>query len=218
MRQLSSKCTGHFGIFTPTSRRCLAAGRRGSTAVIISRPCWYSLGSGYSRQDAGGGLGECHCRRVRLILALLDREAGRPVQPEFHVPPGQCCGFRSPQTAIGHHSDDCQVNGCPGQGRGRRLHASASAALRKAGSIPDPGLLFATGSGRRWRDRQIDTSGFDPTRHRRPAGIRTWPAAWQHLRGSARLRPLRSPRGPRGRGGQPRQMGGGLRPLGQRRR
>ena len=29
-----------------TSRRCLAAGRRGSTAVIISRPCWYSLGSG----------------------------------------------------------------------------------------------------------------------------------------------------------------------------
>ena len=46
MRQLSSRCTGHFGIFTLTSRRCLAAGRRGSTAVIISRPCWYSLGSG----------------------------------------------------------------------------------------------------------------------------------------------------------------------------
>ena len=37
MRQLSSRCTGHFGIFTLTSRRCLAAGRRGSTAVIISR-------------------------------------------------------------------------------------------------------------------------------------------------------------------------------------
>ena len=45
MRQLSSRCTGHFGIFTLTSRRCLAAGRRGSTAVIISRPCWYSLGT-----------------------------------------------------------------------------------------------------------------------------------------------------------------------------
>ena len=28
MRQLSSRCTGHFGILTPTSRRCLAAGRR----------------------------------------------------------------------------------------------------------------------------------------------------------------------------------------------
>ena len=34
------------GFSTLTSRRCLAAGRRGSTAVIISRPCWYSLGSG----------------------------------------------------------------------------------------------------------------------------------------------------------------------------
>ena len=39
-----------------------------------------------SAQGAGGGLGERHCRRVRLILALLDRDAGRPVQPEFHVP------------------------------------------------------------------------------------------------------------------------------------
>ena len=37
MRQLSNRCTGHFGIFTLTSRRCLAAGRRGSTAVIISK-------------------------------------------------------------------------------------------------------------------------------------------------------------------------------------
>ena len=43
MRQLSSRCTGHFGIFTLTSRRCLAdAGAQRS----ISRPCWYSLGSG----------------------------------------------------------------------------------------------------------------------------------------------------------------------------
>ena len=42
MRQLSSRCTGHFGIFTLTSQ--LAAGRRGSTAVIISRPCWYRSG------------------------------------------------------------------------------------------------------------------------------------------------------------------------------
>ena len=75
-----------------------------------------------SAQGAGGGLGERHCRRVRLILALLDREAGRPVQPELHVPPGQCCGFRSPQTATGHHSDDCQVNGGPGLGDGHRFH------------------------------------------------------------------------------------------------
>ena len=37
---------GPLGIFTLTSLRCLAAGRRGSTAVIISRPCWYSPGSG----------------------------------------------------------------------------------------------------------------------------------------------------------------------------
>ena len=44
MRQLSSRCTGHFGIFTLTSRRCLAAGRRGSTAVIISRPCLVQSG------------------------------------------------------------------------------------------------------------------------------------------------------------------------------
>ena len=67
-----------------------------------------------SAQGAGGGLGERHCRRVRLmILALLDREAGRPVRPEFHVAHGQCRGFRSPQTAIGHHSNDCQVNAGP---------------------------------------------------------------------------------------------------------
>ena len=41
----------HFGIFTLTSLRCLAAGRRGSTAVIISRPCWYSLGSGANAEN-----------------------------------------------------------------------------------------------------------------------------------------------------------------------
>ena len=46
MWRLSNRYTGPLGIFTLTSRRCLAAGRRGSTAVIISRPCWYSPGSG----------------------------------------------------------------------------------------------------------------------------------------------------------------------------
>ena len=34
---LSSRCTGPFRMFTLTSRRCLAAGRRGTTAAIISR-------------------------------------------------------------------------------------------------------------------------------------------------------------------------------------
>ena len=32
--------------FTLTSLRCLAAGRRGTTAAIISRRCWSSPGSG----------------------------------------------------------------------------------------------------------------------------------------------------------------------------
>ena len=44
MWRLSSRCTGPFRIFTLTSRRCLAAGRRGTTAAIISRPCWCSPG------------------------------------------------------------------------------------------------------------------------------------------------------------------------------
>ena len=51
MRQLSNRCTGPLGIFTLTSLRCLAAGRRGSTAVIISRPCWYSPGSGGNAEN-----------------------------------------------------------------------------------------------------------------------------------------------------------------------
>ena len=46
MRQLSSRYTRTFRSFTLTLRRCLAAGRRGSTAVIISRPCRCSPGSG----------------------------------------------------------------------------------------------------------------------------------------------------------------------------
>ena len=37
MRRLSSGCTGSFRIFTLTSLRGLGAGRRGITAVIISR-------------------------------------------------------------------------------------------------------------------------------------------------------------------------------------
>ena len=54
-------------------------------------------------------------RRWRLFSvaahppSLLDREAGRPVRPEFHVAHGQCRGFRSPQTA-------CQ--GLGGEGAG----------------------------------------------------------------------------------------------------
>ena len=37
MRRLSSRFTGPSRIFTLTSLRCLAAGRRGTTAVITSR-------------------------------------------------------------------------------------------------------------------------------------------------------------------------------------
>ena len=40
MPRLSSRCTRLFSILTLTSVRCLAAGRRGTTAVIISRPYW----------------------------------------------------------------------------------------------------------------------------------------------------------------------------------
>ena len=48
MRRLSSRCTGLFSILTLTSVRCLAAGRRGTTAVIISRPYWCRPGEGQS--------------------------------------------------------------------------------------------------------------------------------------------------------------------------
>ena len=61
--------------------------RRESAGITDTGGAGGSPYAGYSLQGAGGGLGEYHCRRVRLILALLDREAGRPVQPEFHVPP-----------------------------------------------------------------------------------------------------------------------------------
>ena len=46
MRRLSSRCTRPLGIFKLTLPRCLAAGRRGSTARTISRLCWCSPGSG----------------------------------------------------------------------------------------------------------------------------------------------------------------------------
>ena len=47
MPRLSSRCcTGLFSILTLTSVRCLAAGRRGTTAVIISRPYWCRPGEG----------------------------------------------------------------------------------------------------------------------------------------------------------------------------
>ena len=55
-------------------------------------------------QGAGGGLGERHCRRVRLILALLDREAGRPVRPEFHVTHGSGLPVRAPVVARRLHA------------------------------------------------------------------------------------------------------------------
>ena len=64
MLRLSSRCTGPFRIFTLTSLRCLAAGRRGTTAVITSRPCRSSPGSGatpricrrrFRRQPGGCG-------------------------------------------------------------------------------------------------------------------------------------------------------------------
>ena len=46
MRRILSGWTRALGIFTLTSRRCLAGRRRGTTAVITSGPCWYSPGSG----------------------------------------------------------------------------------------------------------------------------------------------------------------------------
>ena len=48
MPRLSSRCTGLLSILTLTSVRCLAAGRRGTTAVIISRPYWCTPGEGQS--------------------------------------------------------------------------------------------------------------------------------------------------------------------------
>ena len=48
MPRLSSRWTGLFSILTLTSVRCLAAGRRGTTAVIISRPYWCTPVEGQS--------------------------------------------------------------------------------------------------------------------------------------------------------------------------
>ena len=48
MPRLSSRCTGLFSILTLTPVHCLAAGRRGTTAVIISRPYWCRPGEGQS--------------------------------------------------------------------------------------------------------------------------------------------------------------------------
>ena len=50
MRRLLSRCTRPFRSFTLTSLHCLAAGSPGTTAVIISRPCWCSPGE---RRNAG---------------------------------------------------------------------------------------------------------------------------------------------------------------------
>ena len=51
MLRFSSRCTGPFRIFTLTSLRCLAAGKRGTTAAIISRLSWYSPGSGRNAEN-----------------------------------------------------------------------------------------------------------------------------------------------------------------------
>ena len=51
MLRFSSRCTGPFRIFTLTSLRCLAGGKRGTTAAIISRLSWYSLGSGANAEN-----------------------------------------------------------------------------------------------------------------------------------------------------------------------
>ena len=48
MPRLSSRWTRLFSILTLTSVRCLAAGRRGTTAVIISRPYWCTPVEGQS--------------------------------------------------------------------------------------------------------------------------------------------------------------------------
>ena len=61
-------------------------------------------------------------RGPRWFLPLLDRDAGRAVRPEPDVAPCQGGGLRAPQTAIGQHSDDCQVYGGPGLGDGHRFH------------------------------------------------------------------------------------------------
>ena len=62
MRQLSStRCTGHFGIFTLTSRRCLAAGetRRALSGALSPGPVWYSL------REPAPTLRTCRPRRLR---------------------------------------------------------------------------------------------------------------------------------------------------------
>ena len=53
------------------------------------------------------------------------------------VAPGQGRTLGSPQAAIGQHSDDRQVHGGPGPGRGRHLHATTAASPGKADSLTD---------------------------------------------------------------------------------
>ena len=57
-------------------------------------------------QGASGGLGDRHGRRLRLVLAPPDRDAGGSVRPPFDIAPGQCRGFLPSQTAVRHGSDD----------------------------------------------------------------------------------------------------------------
>ena len=64
-------------------------------------------------QSAGGALGYRHDQESRLVLAFLDRDAGRAVRPELDVALGQGVNGGSlcaSQSDAGYHSDACQVN------------------------------------------------------------------------------------------------------------
>ena len=63
--------------------------------------------------------------RIRLasVAPVRPKTGAAGSAPADWIPRrARAVGFRSPQTAIGHHSDDCQVNAGPGLGDGRRFH------------------------------------------------------------------------------------------------
>ena len=64
MRRPSSRCTGPFRIFTLTSLRCLGAGRRGTAAVIISRPAGAIRRAAQRRESVRDDAGDGACRGV----------------------------------------------------------------------------------------------------------------------------------------------------------
>ena len=90
-------------------------------------------------QGAGCGIGDGHCRRFRLLLALADVDAAYAVGPELDVVPFQGGGFRPSQAGVGHDSDDREVDGSPGLRHSGCPGATTAAASRKAGGLPDPG-------------------------------------------------------------------------------